>query len=133
MVSSEEFDAALKIIVAYRLQLEDEIHLNFKHPTIDLQQEISKSTFKALRYYYESEFDFKIEWDDLRSMDSQLLLDINFDKLSGIRGFGRVALYNFKQLLVDKGVLNVSSLSKSEWMSTINKEKEALKLAKLSM
>ncbi len=133
MVSSEEFDAALKIIAAYRVQLEAEIHVNFKFPTIDLQHEISRSTFKALRYYYDSEFDFQIEWTDLASMDVKLLLEINFDKLSGIRGFGRVALYNFKQILVDKGVLNVSSLSKSEWISTINKEKEALKLARLSL
>jgi len=133
MVSSEEFDAALKIIAAYRMQLEEEIHLNFRHPTIDLQQEISKSTFKALRYYYESEFDFKMEWSDLRNMDTQLLLDINFDKLSGIRGFGRIALYNFKQILVDKGVLNPSTLSKSEWLTTIKKEKEAFKLAKLAI
>lgn len=112
MITSKEFDTALQLIVDYKLQLEMELDHSFKDQTIDLQQDLTKNTLRALRYYYESEYEIQIEWEDLKSMDRQLLSEINFDIFCGIRGIGKIALYNLKEILVSKGVLNENLILK---------------------
>lgn len=106
MISSEEFDDALQLILAYKLQLQVELNLNAKKPTINLQHYLTKSTFKILQFYYRSEYEIQIDWSDLKNMESHLLSKINFNKLSGLQGIGKVAVSNLKEILVRKVTLN---------------------------
>jgi hypothetical protein len=46
------------------------------------------------------------------AMDEKLLATIEFDKLLNTRGFGRVALSNFKKILILNGVVIEDPLNK---------------------
>jgi hypothetical protein len=107
MITSAQFDAALKLIADYKKQLVKRIIINTsaKNKTINLQNQISSCTYKALRLYYENEYQIILDWDDLVFMDENLLSNINFDKLLYSRGFGIIALSNFKKTLALNSVI----------------------------
>ncbi len=107
MITSVQFDEALKVIADYKTQVIKTIIINSsaKNNTVKLQNQISSCTFKALRLYYENEYQIILEWNDLAFMDENLLANINFDKLLYSRGFGIIALANFKKILVLNDVL----------------------------
>jgi hypothetical protein len=108
MITSMEFDAALQLITAYKLQLDKQgegASLN-KHPEIDLRQDLNDRVFRALQNYYELYYNINLEWVDLKRMDRDLLAAIDYDKMSVISGFGRSSLFNFKKLMVSYAVLD---------------------------
>jgi hypothetical protein len=102
MITSLQFDAALKTITDYKVQLERELHVesSVKPYKIDIQKSIKISLFNVLRNYYFDEHKIDLRWDDLRTMDLKLLQEINFNKLKRYRGFGKMASFKFQEILV---------------------------------
>lgn len=107
MITSEQFYAALKVIVEYETQLANKIIINSsrKNRIINLQNQISSGTYKALRLYYKNEYQIILDWNNLAFMDESLLSKINFDKLLYSKGFGQIALSNFKKTLALNSVI----------------------------
>jgi hypothetical protein len=112
MINSAEFDAALQLIADYKMQLEKGLNKNLSNRTINLEQNITNGTYIALRNYYKKEYGIGLDWNDLEIMDIKLLAAIDFDKLLHTRGFGRIALFNFKKLLVFNAVISKEALNK---------------------
>ncbi len=112
MITSLEFDNAVKLISAYKLQLENEIIESgiVRKRLIDIKENITNVTFSALKKYYLVEYNIKLDWDDLKDMDVNLLAAIDFNKLSNASGFGLLSLFNFKKLLVIHSVLKKEEL-----------------------
>ena len=115
MITLQEFDGALRLIESYRLQLQEQLEeKTLNNPaipqlTVDMQQYTKTSLFNALRNYYNYELGIELKWDDLRRMEIEVLNNINFSRLLRYRGFGLIALENFKILLVSLNVIVKSS------------------------
>ena len=107
MITSLEFDAALKIISDYKLQLDNNIieKINISPVKINIRKNIRNSTFNALRYYYLDNYNLSLEKEDLSNMDVHLLKGIDYKKMSGYRGFGLISLFYFKKLMESHSVI----------------------------
>jgi hypothetical protein len=107
MITSEQFDAALKVIADYKMESVKEIIKNTSliNRTINLQNQITSGTFKALQKYYENNYNIQLDWKGLRDMNPKLLSNLEFNKLLNSRGFGTVALSNLKKILVKNDVV----------------------------
>ena len=112
MITSLEFEIAIKLISDYKTQLEHDLNIIAKYSVrkINIQNELQKSTFKVLQKYYFHEYNIDLKNETLSNMDVSLLESINYEKLKGYRGLGRVRLYNFQKLLVSHSVLDESVL-----------------------
>ena len=107
MITSLEFDAALKTISDYKLQLDNNIleKTNVIPRKINIQKSIRNSTFIALKNYYLDNYDLELEKEDLSNMDVHLLKGIDYKKMSGYRGFGLISLFYFKKLMESHSVI----------------------------
>jgi hypothetical protein len=107
MITTVDFEAALKLISDYKKQFINGTVINedSRNRTINLKKQISSGTFKAVQNYYKKEYGILLNPDNLEAMDEKLLSVIDFDKLLNTRGFGRVGLQNFKELLVFNQVI----------------------------
>lgn len=101
MITYEQFDNALKVIVAYKTQVESK-NLNTKLNTtyVDIQKYISKNTFFILRNYYEEQFNEHIDWNSLKKMDLEKLERIDLTLLRTYRRFGKISENKLKKLFV---------------------------------
>jgi hypothetical protein len=100
MITSHEFDLALKIIVGYKAQLENvRVENKIEVDKIDIQNKINKNTYFILQNYYRDEFNVHIEFEDLKAMDVKFLKSIDYKKMHRYRGFGKVAEFRFKEIL----------------------------------
>lgn len=102
MITSLEFDAALKIISDYKNQSDNNKiveNSNLNARKINIQKNVRNSTFNALKNYYFDNFNIPLEREDLLNMDVQLLKKIDYKKMSGYRGFGLISLFYFKKLM----------------------------------
>ena len=92
MITSLQFDEAIKIISKYKSQVEDRIvEIKPKVIYVDIQNKIENRTFIALQYYYLDVLNIKLEWNDLKAMDLDTLKNIDFFKLRNYRSFGKIA------------------------------------------
>jgi hypothetical protein len=114
MITSADFDAAIKLISEYRDQMVNIVKENnsSKDKTINIKKQISSGTFKALREYYKNEFGMLLDDDHLATMNVKLLSTIDCDKLLNTRGFGKAGLKNFKKLLNSNSIINKGLLIK---------------------
>ena len=101
MITSLEFDAALKTISDYKIQLDNKIIESTigSSRKINIQKSIRNSTFKALKYYYIDNYNMTLEREDLTNMDVLLLKGIDYKKMSSYRGFGLISLFYFKKIM----------------------------------
>jgi len=108
MITSEQFDIALKVVTSYKTQLDKELEdaLKIRPQKIDISGDLRDKAFKALQTYYDLHYSVAIVRDDLTSMDRNLLAGIDYDKMRYIKGFGRSAIYNFKVVMLLHGVLD---------------------------
>lgn len=117
MITLKEFDGALKLIENYRIQLQVQLEEKatsnqaVSKRTINMQQYTKISLFNALRNYYNYELGIELKWNDLKTMDIDVLNSINFNKLLRYRGFGIIALEKFKNLLE---LINVIVVTENE-------------------
>jgi hypothetical protein len=107
MITSLEFDAALKIISDYKIQLDNKIveKPHVMPQNINIQKSIRNSTFNALRYYYFEYYNITLSREDLMNMDVLLLKEIDYTKMSRYRGFGLISLFYFKKLMESHSVI----------------------------
>jgi hypothetical protein len=112
MISSIEFDNALQLIADYKLQLQGQLatRMIIRSEKINIQQDIKDKTFKALQNYYDLYYNINLGWKDLKIMDRNLLASIDYDKMGGIRGFGRLSLFNFKKIMILHSILDKKDL-----------------------
>jgi hypothetical protein len=103
MITSLQYETALKIISDYIVQTERK--LNFNNLTeslkIDIQKNINKSLFNVLKSYYLDEHKITLIWDDLKVMDVNLLQTINFTKLRQYSRFGAMGEHKLQKILID--------------------------------
>lgn len=113
-ISSIEFDAALKIIVAYKLQIESDLTKNIfvDNRLINIQNAINEKTFNALKEYYQLYYSIDLKLDDLLAMETSFLKSIDYDKMALIKGFGFLSIANFKQLMVEHFILKPEDFNK---------------------
>ena len=102
MITSVQFDAALKTISDYKIQLENKLIIERRERKfkIDIQKSIKINLFNVLRNYYNDEYNLVLRWDDLKVMDIKLLKEIDFNKLRRYRGFGAISANKFRKILV---------------------------------
>jgi hypothetical protein len=105
MITSLEFDAALKIISDYKTQSDNKFVEGSNFRKINIQKNIRNSTFNALKNYYFDNYNLLLEREDLLNMDVQLLKKIDYKKMSGYRGFGLISLFYFKKLMESHSVI----------------------------
>ena len=100
MISSQQFDDALKTISDYKSQLEKGLIVDTTKPVfIDIQNKISKHTFYTLQHYFEDHLKQTLEWKDLKAMNFVMLKNIDFLKLRRYRGFGRMAEKRLRDMI----------------------------------
>jgi hypothetical protein len=107
MITSLEFDAALKTISDYKIQLDNKIIESTigSSRKINIQKNIRNSTFNALKNYYFENYNVTLVREDLTNMDVLLLKGIDYKKMSGYRGFGLISLFYFKKLMESHSVI----------------------------
>jgi hypothetical protein len=112
MITSLEFDTALQLIVDYKLQLNKQLEASLaaNYQKIDVSQEVTGKTFKALQSYYALYYDIKLQLEDLKVMDGDLLATIDYDKMLLMKGFGRASAFNFRKLMITHSVLDEKDL-----------------------
>jgi hypothetical protein len=112
MITSVEFDAALQLIVAYKLQLDKELEARVlaQNQKINIQEAINAKTFIALQYYYQLHYSISLQWEDLKAMDVGFLKAIDYDMMAITKNFGFMALFNFKKLMVIHSIINKEEL-----------------------
>lgn len=100
MITSEQFDNALKIIVAYKTQVESK-NFNYKLNTtyVNIQKNISVKTFLILQTYYEEVFNETIDWNSLTQMELDKLIQIDYSILRNYRGFGKSSENKLKKVI----------------------------------
>ena len=100
MITYEQFDNALNIIVAYKTQVESKNLNNKLNPTfVDIQKNISVTTFLILQTYYEEAFNETIDWNSLKQMDVDKLMLIDYSILRNYRGFGKSSENKLKKVI----------------------------------
>lgn len=111
-ITSEEFDMALQIIAAYKLQLDKQLEEATKRSSqkINIQGEIKESAFRVLQRYYRVYYVMKLQWEDLKAMDRDLLEAIDFNKMKLLKGYERMSLYKLKQLMISHSILDKDNL-----------------------
>jgi hypothetical protein len=112
MITSVEFDAALKLISDYKIQMDKELKASVLHKNqkIDIQEGINEKTFIALQNYYQLDYSISLKWEDLKAMDICLLESIDYDKMALTKGFGLMSLFNFKEIMVSHSIINKEEL-----------------------
>ena len=100
MITSQEFDNALKIILDYITQLEHEMQLKKSNEYfIDINNKISQNTFWVLKNYYNDVYNINLERNNLKKMSLDKLLSLNYETLRLYRGFGLKSEMKLRQIL----------------------------------
>jgi hypothetical protein len=100
MVTYQQFENAIEVVIDYMSQLENEIQAGQKKQNfVNIQNKISKNTFWVLKNYYDNTYKINLEWDDLIHMNLDKLKLLDFETLRTYRGFGLKSEMILKQLL----------------------------------
>lgn len=99
MITAQEVDNALKIIMEYKLQVEQASNKTSFNSVVNIQKEISFNTFYSLQLYFKDVHNENITSHDLRKMSLEKLNTIDYSKLRNYRGFGRVSEQKLKKLI----------------------------------
>lgn len=107
MITSQEYDVALKVIADYKLQLDNQLkEVLVKNQKINIQEDIKENTFRVLQQYYQLHYVKRLQWEDLKTMDRHLLETIDYDKIKLLKGFGHMSLFNLKKLMIAHSILD---------------------------
>ena len=100
MITSKDFDEALRIISEYKYQLDNElISIKPKPVFVNIQYKISERTFLNLQHYFNDHLGKLLERKDLKSLDLETLKNIDFMKIRNYRGFGKTAEERLKNTI----------------------------------
>jgi hypothetical protein len=100
MITLQQLDEALKLILALRAQLEKELQQNNSEEIyINIQNKISPNTFWALQNYYCDFYNINLELKDLKVMSLEKLNSLNYESLRLYRGFGVKSEIKLRKLL----------------------------------
>ncbi len=100
MITSEQFDNALRLIVEYKTQLESKNSNKILRTTyVDIQKNISMNTYLILQTYFKERFNEHLDWNALKKMDLEKLERIDTSLLRHYRGFGKASEDRFKKLI----------------------------------
>lgn len=100
MITSEQFDEALKIIIDYKSQVESKnINNNLNITFVDIQKNISTNTFFVLQTYFKENFNEHIDWNSLKKMNLDKLERIDLSVLRMYRGFGKISEDKLKKVI----------------------------------
>ena len=100
MITSKDFDEALRIISEYKYQLDNElISVKPKPVFVNIEYKISNHTFLILQHYFNDHLGYLLERKDLSSMDLETLKSIDFMKIRNYRGFGKTAEERLKNTI----------------------------------
>ena len=100
MITSQQFDSALKIIQEYKFQKENEISYNKSEKTyVNIQKEVSIKTLLILQNYFKETYNEHIDWSSLKQIDLEKLKLIDYSILRGYRGFGKVSENKLKKIV----------------------------------
>ena len=111
VITSEEFDLALQIIAAYKLQIDQQLKdVLVSNQKINIQGDIKESAFRVLQQYYRVYYATKLQWEDLKDMDKDLLGNIDYDKMKLLKGYERMSLCKLKKLMIFHSILDKDDL-----------------------
>jgi hypothetical protein len=104
MITSQQFDNALKIIADYKAQLETELFQDSSTVEfVDIQKIIKMSKFYVLKNYYNDILNENLEWSDLKKINISTLEKLDYSHLRQYRGFGKVTEQKLKELVKSFG------------------------------
>ena len=95
MITSLQFDEAIKIISEYKSQVENGL-VKIKEIVIlvDIEDKISVKFFFILQHYYADILGKQLEWFHLKSMELDELKALDFNCLRNYRGFWLISEKN---------------------------------------
>jgi hypothetical protein len=100
MITSQEFDSALKVIMEYKLQLENSaLKSKTSKNYMNIEKVISDKTFTILQSYFKETYNENIERHSLKKMNLDKMRVIDFNKLREYRGFGKVSENKLKEAI----------------------------------
>jgi hypothetical protein len=100
MITIPQFDHALKVVLDYIKQLENETNSHsLFNDYLDIQNDVTHNTFCVLKGYYKEVYNIDLEWSDLKKMSIYKLRDLDFDKLRMYRGFGVKSEFKLRRIL----------------------------------
>jgi hypothetical protein len=102
IITTEEFDLAIRQIANYEFQLDEQLKADVlaRNQKINIQGNIKERTFRVLQKYYRQYYAMSLQWEDLKAMDRHLLETIDYDKMKLLKGYKRMSLFNFKKLMI---------------------------------
>ncbi len=99
MINSQEFNNALKVILDYIAQLENEIQLKKSNEHFIDINKISQNTFWVLKSYYNDVYNINLERNNLKKMSLDKLLLLDYETLRLYRGFGLKSEMKLRKIL----------------------------------
>lgn len=105
MITSLQFDEAIKIISEYKSQVENRL-IKEKVILVDIQDKITLNFFCILQHYYEDILGKQLEWDHLKSMELDELKAIDFNCLRNYRGFGLISEKKLRNLIYSCSIIS---------------------------
>lgn len=100
MITSEQFDEALRIIIDYKTQEESKnINNKLDITFVNIKKNISTNTYFVLQTYFKENFNEHIDWNSLKKIDLDKLERIDFSVLRMYRGFGKKSEHNLKKVI----------------------------------
>ena len=101
MVTPQQFDSALQVILAYKAQLENQVYKKEVQvgTLIDIQKNITSNTFWVLQNYFHDYHQIDLEWEDFKAFRLEYLMMLNFEKLRLYRGFGKKSEQKLLEIL----------------------------------
>ena len=98
MITSLQFDEAIKIISEYKSQIENRV-IKEKVIFVDIQDKITLKLFYILQLYYTDILDKKLEWFHLKSIELDELKALDFKCLRRYRGFGLISEKKLRNII----------------------------------
>lgn len=106
MITSEEYDQAIQLIANYNLQLDKQTKMVLlKNKKVNIQEDIKEKTFRVLQKYYQQYYDTKLQWEDLKVLDRDLLKSIDYNKIKLIKGYDQMSQFNLKKLMIYHSII----------------------------
>ena len=100
IVTSKQFDEALKTVSDYMVQLKNGISTIVPAiVNVNIQQKISSHVFHVLQLYYKEHLNQILEWENLKAVDLETLKNIDYKILRRYRGFGVIAEIRLKKTI----------------------------------
>lgn len=107
MITTQQIQKALELLNQYiDQQALYEKELSIEKSIVNLQTNITPSTFSALKQYFKEVENEELEWNNLKAIPLEKLTNLDYLKLRRYRGFGFKSELKLKDLIDNSIMVN---------------------------